>query len=77
MEPNEQKIQDLRKRVDEEPDFINSKRYNFSLKKYKQHNEKEVPDNIIALLLCMTPKEVNQVYISAIEKARRFLKVEL
>lgn len=77
MEKDDDKTNELRKRVNEEPDFINSKRYDYSLRKYKDKNEKEAPDNIIAYFLCMTPQEVTDTYNSAVEKARRFMKLDL
>lgn len=59
-----------------EDDFVNSKKYGYSLEKYKRKNPTS-PDNVIAHLLCITPKEVQIIYDGIVEKARLELGIDL
>lgn len=66
----------IREKVMTEPDFINSKKYRYSLDKYLKNNPTS-PDNIIAHLLCMNEEEVQKTFDSAVIKIRQFMNVEV
>lgn len=73
--------EEIKKLIQENEDFINSKKYRYSLNRYEQQREKQrqesAPDSIIAHLLCMTPEEVQQVYKGAVHKIRQFMKIKV
>ena len=66
----------IKERVLTEPDYINSKKYRYSLSKYLKNNPTS-PDNIIAHLLCMDEEEVQKVFESAVIKIRQYMRVEV
>jgi len=77
MKQDEEKNKEIKKRVEEEPDFINSKKYKYSLKEYKKNSKGPASDNIIAYFLCVTPQEVQQIYNNAVNKIRQYMKIDL
>lgn len=82
MENSDIKAKELRNRAETEGDFINSKKYNYSLSEYlearsKDKKEREAPENIIAYFLCMTPQEVKEIYLNIVKKARRSMNIDL
>jgi len=68
--------EEVKSRVLSEPDFINSKKYRYSLDRYLKNNPTS-PDNIIAHLLCMSEEDVKKVFEGAVVKIRQFMKVEV
>ena len=71
-----EKPEDIKAKVLVEPDFINSKKYRYSLDRYLKNNPTS-PDNIIAHLLCMNENEVERVFNSAVIKIRQFMKIQV
>lgn len=61
-------------RIRTEHDYINSKRYKYSLNAFLRANERGVPENVIAQLLCMKTEEVEEMYNKIIEKLRPFFQ---
>lgn len=74
MEPNKTP-EELKGLVQTEPDFINSKKHKYSLKKFLDQNPGGTTDHIIAIFLCMSPEEVRLNYSKAVEKIRQKMKV--
>lgn len=74
MEPNKTQ-EELKGLIQTEPDFINSKKHKYSLKKFLNQNPDGTTDHIIAIFLCITPEEVRLFYSRAVEKIRQKMKV--
>lgn len=72
-------LDEARRRVESDPDFIFSKRFDFSLakciEKYED-NPNGVPVKIIAQSLVMTEEEVEDTFQEIIKKLRILMKVE-
>lgn len=66
----------IKEKVLSDPDYINSKKYRYSLDRYLKNNPTS-PDNIIAHLLCMSEDEVKEVFEEAVIKIRQFMKIEV
>jgi hypothetical protein len=64
-----------RARVLQSPDFVNAKRMNNSLMVAEERYPDGAPENVIATLLCITVKEVEEEYEAITEKLRRLMKV--
>lgn len=71
-----EKPEDIKTKVMSEPDFINSKKYRYSMDRYLKNNPTS-PDNIIAHLLCMSEDEVEEVFNNAVIKIRQFMKIQV
>lgn len=60
-------------RVIEDPDFINSPKYNNSLNEFCKTHEDGVKDSQIARLLMMAETEVAIVYAAAVQKLKSMM----
>jgi tRNA A-37 threonylcarbamoyl transferase component Bud32 len=72
-------LDEARRRVESDPDFINIKRFDFSLAKCLEKYENKpdgVPLRIIAQALVMTEEEVEETLQNIIGKLREEMKVE-
>lgn len=69
---NFQKIKD---KIDNDPDFINIKRFDYSLKKLLDRYPDGVPDRIIAQALAMEPEEINKLFENILVKLREKIGV--
>ncbi len=67
----------IRKKVNTDPDYVNSKKYQYSLKKFLNRHPDGVTDNIISYLLCVTTDEVKGIYNRAVKKLRQAMKVDV
>ena len=67
---------EIRRKIDEEPDFINLKRFDFSLEKAMEHYPDGAPPKVVAQALGMSESEVESTYQSVVERLRRAMKVE-
>lgn len=67
---------EIKARVLAEPDFINSKKYRYSLSKYLKNNPVSA-NNIIAHLLCISEEDVERIYDDSVIKIRQYMKIEL
>ncbi len=63
-------------RIDSDPDFIVSPKYNNSLQELLDANPDGVPDSIIAKVLRMSQEEIDKTYKSAIMKLKGVLDDE-
>lgn len=64
---------ELKKKVLEEEDFIKCPRSFNSLQKYLAKSPEEVEDKVIAKLLLIDEKEVQQIYDEAVKKIKEQL----
>lgn len=68
--------EEVKQKILDDSDFINSKKYGYSLKKYLKNNPVS-PDNIVAHLLCISTAEVQEIYDDAVAKIRQFMEIDL
>lgn len=61
---------ELLRRVATEPDFVNLKRYSYSLEKVLDRYPDGAPDRLIAQALCMSEEEVEELYEEVVLKLR-------
>lgn len=71
----------LKNLIDTDPDFVNLKKFDFSLKKCLEYYTPEkypdgIPTKIIAQALALTEEEVSDLYLSVVQKLRQIMKVE-
>jgi len=52
--------QDIKNKIETDPDFINLKRFDFSLKKLQEKYPNGAPDRIISQALGLPEAEINQ-----------------
>lgn len=67
---------DIKKKILEDRDFINVKRYDFSLKKLLESYPDGVPEELICRALDMTSKEVHDTYLRCVVKLKNAMKVD-
>ena len=67
---------DARERVHTEPDFVNSKRHEYSLKKLEERYPDGAPDNVIANALMIKEEEVEPEFDKVVVKMRKEMGVE-
>lgn len=67
----------VRQKIDSDPDFIWSKRFDFSLKKLLERYPNGAPQHIIESALQMTTDEVEDTYEGIIERLRTEMNVQL
>ena len=63
-------MDDTLRKIEEDPDFINLKRYGYSLKRVLERYPDGAPENLIAQALCMTEDEVEGAYMDIVEVLR-------
>jgi hypothetical protein len=63
-------------KINSEFDFINLKRYEYSMKKLLNKHESGVSDSMISTALCIPEKKVLELYESAVANLRKIMKVE-
>lgn len=64
----------LRKKIQEDPDFVYCPRLGNSLKKLVDKHPDGIDDERIEKVLLMSAKEVEAIYNSALEKLRKSVK---
>jgi hypothetical protein len=69
--------EDTRRRLYDEPDFVASKRYDYSLKEMEERYPEVVPDNVIATVLMLSEEEVNALYETVVRRFRDLMGVKL
>lgn len=62
--------------IDTDPDYIASKRFDYSLGKLLERYPDGCPDRVIAAVLLIEEREVEQYYTRIVEKLRRMMKVD-
>jgi hypothetical protein len=68
--------EETRKKVNTVPDFVNSKRYDHSLKKLEDRYPDGAPDNVIANALMIEVEEVEPEFDKVVVKLRKEMGVE-
>lgn len=68
--------EETRKLIDTDPDFVNLKRFDYSLEKVLEKFPDGAPTRIIAQALMITEDEVEDEYERIIAKLRTAMKVE-
>jgi hypothetical protein len=68
-----QKIDEIKKRIMNDEDFINSPNHKNSLKCFIAKNPEGVSNDRIAKVLMISEEEVEEIYLSAIEKLKEGL----
>ena len=71
------KSEEVKDKIKNDPDFINSKKHGHSLKKFLKQNPNGTTENIIAYFLCITPENVKTIYEDSIKKIRQKLNIEV
>jgi hypothetical protein len=67
---------DAQRRLDEEPDFVNLKRFGYSLEATVTHFPDGAPDKVIAAALLITEDDVQALWAAIAEKLRVAMKVD-
>lgn len=67
---------DVRRRLETEEDFINLKRFGFSIREVMKRYPDGVPDRIIAQALGISEEEVEARYGEIVARLRETMKVE-
>ncbi len=62
--------------VDTDPDFVNSKRYDYSLKKLLEAHPDGCGDRLAAIALAMTETELEEEYQAVLKKIRLLMGVD-
>lgn len=70
-------MQDLKRRVETEPDFINCPEYDNSLKKFVEAHPNGVDEKTIARVMATTKDDIKKIYQSAIQSLRSKLPVNI
>lgn len=60
-----------------DPDFIYSKRFNYSLKNLKKRYPEEIPDRITAAVLMITEDDIQEIYDRCVKKLREVMNPDL
>lgn len=61
--------------VENDPDFVNVRRFQYSLDKLKERYPEGAPDHVIAAALMITEDDVASIYEQVIVKLRELMKV--
>jgi hypothetical protein len=68
--------EEIRNRIATEPDFVNIKRFDYSLEKVLERYPEGAPIKIIAQALHVTAQEVEETLEKVINKLRQKMKVD-
>jgi hypothetical protein len=69
---------ELKDKVDNEPDFVNLKRYNYSLERLlERYQDSPIPDRVVAQALNLTEQELNEQFARLVTKLRDRMGVTL
>ncbi len=68
---------DARKKLNTEPDFVNAKRYEYSLTQLEERYPDGAPDNVIATALMIPEDQVEVELGKVVVKMRGLMGVEL
>lgn len=69
-------ITEIKAKIAEEGDFVNLKRFNFSLKKLLERYPEGCPNRIIAHALALVENEVEDLYQQAVNRLRELMGVK-
>jgi len=65
---------EIKERLQSDPDFINIKRFDYSMKKLLERYPDGAPPNVIAQGLMMTEEELEVMYQNILGKMREIIK---
>lgn len=68
--------EEARKKVQTVPDFVNSKRHDYSLKKLEERYPDGAPDNVVASALMIEEEQVEPEFEKVVVKLRETMGVE-
>lgn len=68
-------VENLQERIQTEPDFVNLKRFDFSLHKTMERYPDGAPIKVIAQALLMTEPEVEEMLERVVFKLKSYMKV--
>lgn len=68
---------EAKKKVRNDPDYINLKRFNYSLKELLERYPEGAPDRLIAQALMMSEDELESLYNSIVLKLRNAMNVTI
>jgi len=66
-------MDESKKRILNEPDYINLKRFDYSLAKLMERYPDGAPDKVIASALMMTEVDVDELYEDVVQKLRALI----
>lgn len=69
-------MEEVKLRLETEPDFVNLKRYGYSLERVMDRYPDGVPDRLVAQALCMSEEEVEEFYEEVVLKLREKIRGE-
>lgn len=69
-------LEEIRQKIEEDVDYIYSKRFDYSLAKLLERYPEGAPTKVIAQSLLMTEEEVEVLFEGVIQKLRTIMKVE-
>jgi hypothetical protein len=64
----------LKDKIMNDPDFIYSPKYEFSLKKFVYRHDEGIEDSHAAKVLLMDPEEIEKIYKKAVENLKKIMK---
>jgi len=70
---NNNKKDDMKKKIMSDPDFIYSPKYEFSLKKFTLRHDDGVENSHAAKVLLMKPEEIESIYQEAIKNLQSLI----
>jgi hypothetical protein len=70
-------IEEIKRKIATDPDFVALKRFGFSLKKVVERYPDGAPTKIVAQALLMEEAEVEEIYRRVVLKLREEMKVSL
>ena len=68
--------QDIKNKIETDPDFINLKRFDFSLKKLCEKYPNGAPERILSQAFCLPEAEINQRYQQTLQKLKSQITYE-
>lgn len=70
------KSTEAKEKIDNDPDFVYIKRFDFSLRQLVEKHPGGVPDRVVAAALMLTEDDVEEIYNEIVVKLREAMKVE-
>jgi hypothetical protein len=68
-------LQEIKRKIAEDPDFVNIKRFDYSLEKLLERYPDGAPNRVIAHALCIAEDEVEELYRQAVAHLREIMGV--
>jgi hypothetical protein len=69
-------IMDIKRKIEEDPDFVDSPRHDNSISKLLGKKVDGVDEKTIAKLLHMSEEEVHDTIVKVVDKIRKAMKIE-